>query len=453
MKNEYNLNENIIIELSNILNQNISNNIIGSKEWITIRKNITVQLYIGLQTLIDNQLHIKNDTNFKNSLNFDRIDENYIIKQHNSHKIINNSDFLQSKSSMKAEITIGITTCKRYSHFKQIIHSLMNEIGIFPNNFIKEIIIIDDNSSLIDKIQMLTDYPQFTFIFKSDKQTTRHTNGQTNTQTIGHSTEQTNEQSVNGHANSLNILLKLVKTKYFIYLEDDWNILTQPVISKSFQNSLSSLNSLKFSFKSLNLSVFYEILLNSLSILGFNGRIDLSTADKSNLLSLNSSIQLTGVERISQVLFNEQSDRNCAVINQNCNVKLLGTGGWERFVNYKLTDINSNHTSKIEVPYSLHEFGVFNYYSNERNHEFSFWPGMSFNPGLWDLEHITSTLSLCKRDNPHELFDEFDKKFEHRFTALTLVCGLNMAYLPLQLFEHIGEISAYDLNNITRNFT
>ena len=55
-----------------------------------------------------------------------------------------------------------------------------------------------------------------------------------------------------------------------------------------------------------------------------------------------------------------------------------------------------------------------------------------------------------KDEHNNAIFDEFDEAFEHIFSLLGYISGLNVAYLPAVTFRHIGEVSAYILNNFTR---
>lgn len=88
---------------------------------------------------------------------------------------------------------------------------------------------------------------------------------------------------------------------------------------------------------------------------------------------------------------------------------------------------------------------------------------------VWDLSqvrHAASSLLPCGRDlitenllyshlhfrnnfNNH-LFDEADEAFEHLFSLLAHVAGLNAGFLPALTFQHVGDVSAYSLNNFTR---
>jgi hypothetical protein len=175
---------------------------------------------------------------------------------------------------------------------------------------------------------------------------------------------------------------------------------------------------------------------------------------------MNNAYYPAGLEPIHQILFNEQASRPCAVADKTCDYNIIGRGGWKRSLDLNLKGQN------ISIPYSLHEFGLVPVSGayGDRIHEFTYWPGLSFNPGLWDLETIWKSScqillrhdSLCSLSAIHEawddivLFDEEDKLFEHRYTILTHAADLRMGYLPALFFEHIGDVSAYSLNDNLR---
>jgi hypothetical protein len=120
-------------------------------------------------------------------------------------------------------VTIIMTTCKRIDNFIQVIKALEESLGSLPhlisNNHIGGIsnfIVIDDSSNESDREQMMIMYPNFTYIFKNKTEV--------------------------GHANSLNKLFKLIKTRYFLYLEDDWLLLKDPVIHATYRANFQGNN-------------------------------------------------------------------------------------------------------------------------------------------------------------------------------------------------------------------
>lgn len=172
---------------------------------------------------------------------------------------------------------------------------------------------------------------------------------------------------------------------------------------------------------------------------------------------------------VHEVLFNSQWNRNCSLgIMSFCDPKLLAAGGW-----FKM-----NHND-WGFPYSLHEFGISPrpvFTDNEshelqrRRHDFSYWPGFSLNPGLWDLSKLKGIIKrqeFCQVESGISkkpvksdtnsmyqccnLFSESDPSFEHQFALLGHLHGVQVAYLHAVLFSHIGvDMSAYKLNGFFR---
>lgn len=111
-----------------------------------------------------------------------------------------NKDIVNSLSKQKSsniedlELTLTITSCKRFDLFQRTINSFLN--CCLDIHLIKEFICVDDNSSEEDRMKMKELYPFFTFIFKGPSQ--------------------------KGHIKSMNIIQDIVKTKYLLHLEDDF---------------------------------------------------------------------------------------------------------------------------------------------------------------------------------------------------------------------------------------
>lgn len=129
----------------------------------------------------------------------------------------------------------------------------------------------------------------------------------------------------------------------------------------------------------------------------------------------------------------------------NCN--LNGHGGWLRHVS-----IISNNGTRIQFPYQLHEFALLPVYTH-RNHDFSYWPGFSLNPGLWDVKKIQHILNDTNKNagaNKKLWFNETFELFEQQFSLLSWFTGMKMAYLNAICFKHIGDESSYMLNNVTK---
>nr|QBK85315.1 MAG: glycosyltransferase family 25 LPS biosynthesis protein [Iridovirus LCIVAC01] len=101
-------------------------------------------------------------------------------------------------------VTFTITTCKRYDLFEKTINSFINCCEDL--HMIDSWLCIDDNSSQEDRLKMQKKYPFFRFYFKG--------------------------KELKGHAQSMNIIWKQVKTPYLFHIEDDWQFFKKrPYIS------------------------------------------------------------------------------------------------------------------------------------------------------------------------------------------------------------------------------
>ena len=247
-------------------------------------------------------------------------------------------------------VTIGLTTCKRLSHFRLTMQGLARVLPAM-HSMVHRVIVVDDASSEDDRLAMAREWPDVDFFHKAPQ--------------------------FKGHAESMNILLRLVNTRYFLYLEDDW--LALPGTQQS------------------------DILDDPLAVMEHAERIG---------------------EPLVQVLLNDQASRGCAYAVPDTCEGFIGRAGWPR-------------QTLSSVPYRLHEFGTVH-----PDHQFTYWPGFTLNPALWDLVALSSTgLS----------FSTTDSRFEQSFSLASYDAGLNVAYLPRMSFAHIGvDESAYALQNISR---
>jgi protein O-GlcNAc transferase len=130
-------------------------------------------------------------------------------------------------------------------------------------------------------------------------------------------------------------------------------------------------------------------------------------------------------ERIIQVLLNNQH------------------GGWQRHLTYTESSAPTASAATSEVTYFFHEYA-----STHPLHTFSYWPGFSLNPGIWDLKTI-------RQMDSH--FNEMNSLFEREFSLHMWKLGLHVAYLPYVTSIHIGappgtNQSAYVLNALPRSF-
>ncbi len=110
-------------------------------------------------------------------------------------KVNNNVEYVEGeKKYLSNNITLTITTCKRYDLFEKTINSFLNCCKDF--DLIDRWICVDDNSSKEDRDNMQFKYPFFEYVFKSADQ--------------------------KGHSVSMNTIKDLVTSPYVLHLEDDW---------------------------------------------------------------------------------------------------------------------------------------------------------------------------------------------------------------------------------------
>lgn len=108
-------------------------------------------------------------------------------------------------------IILTMTTCKRYNLFEQTINSIINTWTDLQ--LVDQFIVIDDNSSYLDRTKMSDNYKFIKYIMK------------------------TNEQK--GHLESMNMIYNILESerpKYWIHMEDDFLFFnTMPYISLGLQ--------------------------------------------------------------------------------------------------------------------------------------------------------------------------------------------------------------------------
>lgn len=106
----------------------------------------------------------------------------------------------QNKKDLNNKVTVVMTTCKRYDLFVKTVDSFI-EMCTDIDIYVSDVIVIDDQSSDEDIDKMRTNYPFLTIIRKDVKN--------------------------KGHAKSMNMIVDLVKTQYFMILEDDWEFVSK----------------------------------------------------------------------------------------------------------------------------------------------------------------------------------------------------------------------------------
>lgn len=96
-------------------------------------------------------------------------------------------------------LTVTMTTCKRYDLFERTLNSFLN--CCLDLELVEDWIVVDDNSTSEDRDRMKQKFPFITFYNKTEQQ--------------------------KGHANSMNILIELVKSPFVFHLEDDWEFIAR----------------------------------------------------------------------------------------------------------------------------------------------------------------------------------------------------------------------------------
>ena len=136
-------------------------------------------------------------------------------------EIVNRKKIIAS-GNFKKDITFVITTCKRLNFFKETMDRFLYHCQDIQ--IINRWLCVDDNSSEEDRAQMKKLYPFFNFIWKTEEE--------------------------KGHAKSLNMLFDLIKTKYVLMFEDDWdcsiNFYVEPYI------------------RLLNENIYHQVLFHSI---------------------------------------------------------------------------------------------------------------------------------------------------------------------------------------------
>lgn len=133
-------------------------------------------------------INIVNRAIFNRKLMIPQIKELYTYYNHKKVSKI------EKRGTNLPKITLTMTTCKRLNLFTKTVNSLLN--CCTDLHLIDKWFVVDDNSSDEDREIMKKLYPFIDFYFKSPEE--------------------------KGHPQSMNIILKMVKTPYIFHLEDDW---------------------------------------------------------------------------------------------------------------------------------------------------------------------------------------------------------------------------------------
>lgn len=120
-----------------------------------------------------------------------------------------------------ADVTVVMTTCKRFELFTKTVNSLLNCLASNDLDDVQTWLCVDDNSDECDRRLMRVLYPFMTFVEKKPDE--------------------------RGHAQSMNFILDAVETPYWLHLEDDW-LFCQPldyiararrILEEEFENNVA----------------------------------------------------------------------------------------------------------------------------------------------------------------------------------------------------------------------
>lgn len=235
--------------------------------------------------------------------------------------------------TFRFSITIVITTCRRLKFFLVTAEALAAAFGgTFTGTEVQEVIVIDDSSSMEDRLVMLEKYPDFTFVLKSS--------------------------GAVGHAHSLNIMTRIVTSRYLIYLEDDWKYHAIPIFSNSFAPGIFKyVDSSGGDSHDFSLIWLVRSMVDIISKSTLPAEIDVETI----------------VEPIAQILFNDQGQSECArgllsvshgdnaspIHHKDvCRISLVGQSGWRRIISIPFEHARAESNEVVMLEYMVHEFGL-----------------------------------------------------------------------------------------------
>jgi hypothetical protein len=247
---------------------------------------------------------------------------------------------------------------------------------VLQNPAVCRVIVVDDGSPLEERAAMLEEFAEFEYVMKP-----------------AHADRA-------GHADSMNIIAAMAQTRYLFYVEDDWRFLADE------RDAATALDDA------------LAVLRSSSAVGGTPG----GSAAAGEAVG-----DAARGRPLAQVLLNDQSTRKCAQgFVEACPAGVLGSGGWHRS--------HVDRATGRKVEYRAHEFGLVLL----PPHGFSYWPGFSLNPGVWDLERMRAAGAL-PRAAP---FNSSDVRFEQSFSMRVADSGLRVAFLPRLVMRHLGVPAA-----------
>ncbi|CAM9444595.1 unnamed protein product, partial [Ectocarpus fasciculatus] len=301
-----------------------------------------------------------------------------------------------------------------------------------------QVLVVDDGSSPKDRGVMMSAFPQFTYVFKGAGDTKA------------------------GHAGSMNIILSLTKTRYLMYVEDDWWVIhdnDKPPTRSGPGNILwRAMEVLKRSSE--------RVLLNDQSTrhCAWGDTVTCTPEVQGTLSGWPRLTHVTSVSPPQPGRRPADSSNTTATVgdgdtdstNNRCRVgedseAFCGDNGMgvlqspDHGVHRDSTSTEKNSADEsVGVEYRLHEFGLLSPLST-----FAYWPGFSLNPAVWDLARLDG--SYRRKYGRKMEFNETDIRFEQSISMELLDTGVAVAHLPDLTFRHVGGMqSAYEANNMRR---
>ncbi|CAM9506285.1 unnamed protein product [Ectocarpus sp. 12 AP-2014] len=356
-------------------------------------------------------------------------------------------------------VTLAITTCKRLRAFLgtaeglQAFVRLNALLGPLPRGEVGrdivgpricQVLVVDDGSSPKDRGVMMSAFPQFTYVFKG-------------------------AGDAKGHAGSMNLVLSLTKTRYLMYVEDDWWVIHDndklPTLSGPGNILWRAMEVLRRSSERVSqASKFSRVLLNDQSTrhCAWGDTVTCTPEVQGTLSGWPRLTHATSVSPLQRGRRLADSSNMTATVGDDdiANNRCRAGGGSEAFCDDKkirapqppdhgvYRDSTSARKSSADesagVEYRLHEFGLLSPLST-----FAYWPGFSLNPALWDLARLDGSY---RRKYGREMeFNESDIRFEQSISMELLDAGVAVAHLPDLTFRHVGGMqSAYEANNMRR---
>jgi hypothetical protein len=198
--------------------------------------------------------------------------------------------------------------------------------------------------------------------FLNARYSNRHNNNSNNNNSNNNNNNNNNSNNNSNNNNSNNN-----KKQYFMYLEDDWRLLSTSVLHYSLGEGLQQIKDVYENiYKNYNINLYNYNNIDTTTTTNNNNNNNNSSSSSSSSSSNNNnsssssssssnnnsnnpqqqaSLQskehpfrdvllmcmlLLRSGRLQQVLFNDQGRRECAVVDRTCDIHSIGTSGWPR---------------------------------------------------------------------------------------------------------------------------